>query len=60
MTRGVRRAKKFLTRLLDRVSEHATPQVSATSLALFGLFHAGAFAFFPQRYQHQPADTTVF
>jgi hypothetical protein len=60
MTRGVRRAKKFLTRLLDRVSEHATPQVSATSLALFGLFHAGAFAFFPERYEHLPAFSTVF
>jgi hypothetical protein len=60
MTRTIRRTRRFLTRLLDRVSEHATPQVSATSLALFGLFHAGSFLFFPERYVNLPAFSTVF
>jgi hypothetical protein len=60
VTRGVRRAKKFLNRLLDRVSEHAIPQLSATSLALFGLWQAGSLAFFTDRYTHLPAFSTVF
>ena len=60
MTRTIRRTRRFLTRLLDRVSEHAIPQLSATSLALFGLFAAGSFAFFPERYADLPAFSTVF
>lgn len=60
MTRGVRRAKKFLTRLLDRVSEHEIPRLTAVSLALLALYAAGSFALFPERVIHLPAFSTVF
>ena len=53
-------AKNRAARLLDRVSEHAIPQLSATSLALFGLYHAASFGFFPDRYAGLASFSTVF
>ena len=60
MIRHVRTVKRRFAKILDRVSEHAIPQLSATSIALFGLFHAGALALFPERYAPLPAFSTVF
>jgi hypothetical protein len=47
-------------RLLDRVSEHGIPQLSATSLALFGLYNAASFGFFADRYTGLASFSTVF
>jgi len=60
MTRVYRVVKRRFTKILDRVSEQAVPQLSATSIALFALFHAGSLAFFTDRYEHLPAFSTVF
>ena len=60
MTRRIRKVRAYLTRLLDRVSEHGIPQLSATSLALFGLYHAAAFGFFADRYTGLASFSTVF
>lgn len=60
MIRHVRTVKRRFAKILDKVSEHAIPQLSATSLALFGLYQAGAFLLFPERYENLPAFSTVF
>lgn len=60
MTRVYRTVKRRFTKILDRISEHAIPQLSATSIALFGLWHAGSLVFFTNRYDHLPAFSTVF
>lgn len=60
MIRHVRTVKRRFAKILDRVSEHAIPQLSATSIALFGLFHAGSLGLFTDRYAPLPAFSTVF
>jgi hypothetical protein len=54
------RAKRAVSRVLDRVSAHGIPQLSATSLALFGLYHAASFGLFPDRYTGLASFSTVF
>lgn len=60
MTRVYRTVKRRFVKILDRISEHAVPQLSATSIALFGLFHAFSLALFTDRYDNLPAFSTVF
>jgi hypothetical protein len=60
MIRAARTVKRRFVKILDRVSEHAIPQLSATSIALFALFHAFSLALFTDRYDHLPAFSTVF
>ena len=60
LTARVRFVKRAAARLLDRVSEHGVPQVSATSLALFGLYNAVSFGFFADRYTGLASFSTVF
>jgi hypothetical protein len=60
MTRVYRTVKRRFTKILDRVSEHAIPQLSASSIALFALFHAFSLALFTDRYTPLPAFSTVF
>jgi hypothetical protein len=60
LTARVRGVQRAAARLLDRVSEHGIPQLSATSLALFGLYNAASFGFFADRYTGLASFSTVF
>lgn len=52
--------KRRASRLLDKISEHEIPRLTAVSLALLALYAAGAFALFPERVINLPAFSTVF
>lgn len=58
--RPVSALKRSASKLLDRVSEHEIPRLTAASLAALALYAAGAFALFPERVMHLPAFSTVF
>ena len=60
MTRALATLRRRAAKILDRVSEHEIPRLTAVSLALLALYAAGAFALFPERVIHLPAFSTVF
>lgn len=60
MTRALATLKRRATKILDRVSEHEIPRLTAVSLALLALYAAGAFLLFPERVIDLPAFSTVF
>ena len=60
MTAIIRTVKRRAAKILDKVSEHEIPRLTALSLALLALYNAGAFAFFPERFVNLPAYSTVF
>lgn len=60
MTRALATLKRRATKILDRVSEHEIPRLTAVSLALLALYGAGAFALFTDRFVGLPAFSTVF
>lgn len=59
MTRTLKTLKRRATKILDRVSEHEIPRLTAVSLALLALYAAGSFLLFPERMISQPAFSTV-
>ena len=58
--RATRRLLSKGSRVLDRASESGIAQLSAVSLALFGLATAGSLVFFPARYNNAPSFEVVF
>ena len=52
--------KRRASKILDKVSEHEIPRLTAVSLALLALYNAGSFAFFSDRFVGLPAFSTVF
>jgi len=60
MPRTLATLKRRATKILDRISEHEIPRLTAVSLALLALYAAGAFALFPDRVIDLPAFSTVF
>jgi hypothetical protein len=60
MTRTLATLRRRAAKILDRVSEHEIPRLTAASLALLALYAAGAFILFPERVIHLPAFSTVF
>lgn len=60
MPRLIVTLRRRAAKILDRVSEHEIPRLTAVSLALLALYAAGAFVFFPERVLYLPAFSTVF
>lgn len=60
MTRALVTLKRRAAKILDRVSEHEIPRLTAISLALLALYNAGSFTLFTDRFVGLPAFSTVF
>jgi tryptophan-rich sensory protein len=60
MPRPLATLRRRAAKLLDKISEHEIPRLTAVSLALLALYGAVSFAFFTDRFVGLPAFSTVF